>query len=463
MSRSSDAHALAPGQPARRAALDILSQVLRRKRPLDHAAAEVFAAPTLAPRDAAFTRAIVGASLRRLGQLQALIGTLVPKAPLPHKAGPTLEILIAGAAELLFLDVAPHAAVDAANRLAQADEKAVHFRPLINAVLRRVAQEGAAIIARQDAAALNTPDWLWQRWVSNYGEKDARAIAAAHLTVPPLDITLRFPAGSLPERPDAEHLARGRIRLKDAGRIEALPGFDEGRWWVQDFAASLPATLLRDVAGKRVIDLCAAPGGKTLQLASSGARVTAVDIAAERLALIRANLERVKVSAELVQADARDWHGAESAPFVLLDAPCLATGTIRRHPDLPWIKSRADLTIAESLQSELFDAAAALTAPGGTLVYAVCSLEPEEGVEQVDSFLRRRMDFTRVPVGAEEVLDAVFVTSKGDLQTLPSFWADRGGMDGFYAARLRRADQARIDRLLRFELGPTEHQRVARR
>src|SRR5262245_33970688 len=178
MSRSSHSKAGAPGQPARKAALGVLSQVLRRKRPLDHAAANVFEAASLKPRDAAFARAIAGASLRRFGQLQALIATFVPKAPLPHKAGPTLEILIAGAAELLFLDVAPHAAVDAANRLAQADEKAVHFRPLINAVLRRVTQEGADVIARQDAAALNTPDWLWQRWLSTYGEATARAIAA---------------------------------------------------------------------------------------------------------------------------------------------------------------------------------------------------------------------------------------------------------------------------------------------
>ncbi len=341
---------------------------------------------------------------------------------------------------MLFLDVAPHAAVDAANRLAHADAKAVHFRPLINAVLRRVAQEGASVIARQDAAALNTPDWLWQRWVATYGEADARAIAAAHLAVPPLDVTLKTPDDDVLERPDTERLAPGHLRLKDAGRIEALPGFDDGRWWVQDFAASLPATLLGDVAGKRVIDLCAAPGGKTMQLACAGAHVTAVDVAAERLALIAENLARVKLSADLVEADARAWHPEEPAPFVLLDAPCLATGTIRRHPDLPWIKSAADLTISESLQSELLDAAAELTAPGGVLVYAVCSLEPEEGPEQVAAFLRRRKDFARMPIMPGEVFDAAFLTPEGDLRTLPSFWADRGGMDGFYAARLRKRE-----------------------
>src|SRR5262245_46678269 len=439
MSRSSHSKAGAPGQPARKAALGVLSQVLRRKRPLDHAAAGIFGAVSLEPRDAAFARAIVGASLRRFGQLQALIATFVPKAPLPHKAGPTLEILMAGAAELLFLDVPPHAAVDAANRLAQSDEKAVHFRPLINAVLRRVAQEGPGLIAKQDAAPLNTSDWLWRRWLSNYGHADARAIADAHLEIPPLDLTLRQTNGAVGER-DFDQLAPRSMRLRNAGRVEDIPGFADGDWWVQDFAASLPARLFGNVAGKRVIDLCAAPGGKTLQLASAGALVTAVDVSPDRIAVIRENIQRMKVSAELIEADAREWRPSEPAPFVLLDAPCTATGTIRRHPDLPWIKSAADLTIAETLQSELFDAAADLTARGGTLVYAVCSLEPEEGVEQVESLLHRRPDFSRAPISPSEIFEETFVTREGDLRTLPSFWADRGGMDGFYAARLRRAN-----------------------
>ena len=426
----------APGQQSRKIALDCLSQVLRRKRPLDQAAADAFAAASLAPRDAGFARAIVSTSLRRFGQLQALITTFVPKAPLPHKAGPTLEILIAGAAELLFLDVAPHAAVDAANRLAQSDPKAVHFRPLINAVLRRVAKEGPAIVARQDAAQLNTPDWLWTRWTANYGASGARAIAEAHLEIPPLDLTLKTPEDTIAEH-DVQVLARCRVRLKDAGRIEALPGFEDGRWWVQDFAASLPARLFGEVAGQRVIDLCAAPGGKTLQLASVGAQVTAVDVSPERLSLISENLARTRLAATLVEADAREWRPEEPAPFVLLDAPCIATGTVRRHPDLPWMKSAADLTITEALQSELLDAAAELTAPGGTLVYAVCSLEPEEGPEQVEAFLRRQTNFTRLPVTDREVFDASFLSAEGDLRTLPSYWSERGGMDGFYAARLR--------------------------
>jgi 16S rRNA (cytosine967-C5)-methyltransferase len=425
------------GYAARQAAVAILSEVLRRKRPLDLAVSGALTEANLPPRDAGFARTIATTSLRRFGQLEALIRGFVPKSPPPHKAGPTLEILLAGACELLFLGVAPHAAVDAANRLAQSDAKAVHFKALINAVLRRVAKEGEAAIAAQDAPALNTPDWLWPRWTAHYGEETARAIAAAHLPVPPLDLTLKSlddPSTDL----IGEQLAPGRLRLKDAGRIEELPGFHDGRWWVQDFAATLPARLLGDVQGKAVIDLCAAPGGKTAQLAAAGANVTAVDVSSDRLAVIGENLARLKLAAELVAADARDWRPPAPAPLVLLDAPCTSTGTIRRHPDLPWLKTAADLSICENLQRDLLDAAADMTEEGGTLVYAVCSLEPEEGEEQIESFLRRRNDFARAPIAAEDVFDARFISSRGDLKTLPFYWSERGGMDGFYAARLQR-------------------------
>jgi 16S rRNA (cytosine967-C5)-methyltransferase len=427
-----------PGYAARKAAVAILSDVLRRKRPLDAAVSDALAAVNLPPRDSGFARAIATMSLRRFGQLEALIRQFVPKSPLPHKAGPTLEILLAGACELLFLGVAPHAAVDAANRLAQSDAKAVHFKALINAVLRRVAKEGEAAIALQDAARLNTPDWLWPRWVAHYGEEAARAIAAAHLPVPPLDLTLKSPDDPSTDLAEAERLAPGRLRLKDAGRIEDLPGFQEGRWWVQDFAATLPVRLLGDVEGKAVIDLCAAPGGKTAQLAAAGATVTAVDISSDRLALIGENLARLRLAGELVTADARDWRPPAPAPFVLLDAPCASTGTIRRHPDLPWLKTAADLSVCENLQRELLDAAAEMTGQGGTLVYAVCSLEPEEGEEQIGAFLRRRSDFARMPVAPEEIFDVRFVSRARDLKTLPFYWGERGGMDGFCAARLRR-------------------------
>jgi 16S rRNA (cytosine967-C5)-methyltransferase len=434
-----DARTAPPGLAARKAALAILSDVLRKKHPLDMAAADALGAARLEQRDAGFARAIATTTLRRFGQLEALVRHFVPKSPPPHKAGATLEILMAGACELLFLKVAPHAAVDAANRLAQGDAKAAHFKPLINAVLRRVTREGAEVIAKQDAAALNTPDWLWPRWMAHYGEDAARAIAQAHSAVPPLDLMLKSPDDPHTDITGAEPLVPGRIRLRDAGRIEEIPGFAQGRWWVQDFAASLPAKLLGDVAGGRVIDLCAAPGGKTAQLAAAGAEVTAVDVAPDRIALVAENLERLKLKAAFVTADARDWRPELPAPFVFLDAPCTATGTIRRHPDLPWLKMAADLAICENLQRELLESAAEMTAAGGTLVYAVCSLEPEEGEEQVEQFLRRRSDFTRVPLAPSDVFGENFISQQGDLKTLPSYWSERGGMDGFYAARLGRS------------------------
>jgi len=233
-------------------------------------------------------------------------------------------------------------------------------------------------------------------------------------------------------------LAPRHLRLSDAGKVEDIPGYKEGLWWVQDFAASLPAQLLGEIKGKKVIDLCAAPGGKTAQLAASGADVTAVDVSKVRLEVLRDNLARLNLNAEIITADARDWRPAAPAAAVLLDAPCSATGTIRRHPELPWIKSAADITAQNLLQSELLNAAAEMTSNSGCLVYAVCSLEPEEGVEQVESFLARRADFARDPLRPDEIPEASFISPEGDLRTLPHYWGANGGMDGFYAARLRQ-------------------------
>lgn len=392
----------------------------------------------LETRDAGFARAIATETLRRFGQLDAIVRHFVPKSPPPHKAGATLEILLAGTCELLFLDVAPHAAVDAANHLAQEDGKAIHFKGLINAVLRRVSREGKSLPIMADLS-LNTPEWLRRRWQENYGADIASAIQFAHLAIPPLDLMLKPGADAAALFPSADTLAQDRLRLLGAGNVEALPGYKEGLWWVQDFAATLPVRLLGDVKGARVIDLCAAPGGKTVQLAALGAEVTAIDIAAERLCVVEENLSRLHLNATCIAADARDWHPVARAPFVLLDAPCTATGTIRRHPDLPWIKSAADIAACTTLQGDLLEAAADMTAPGGILVYAVCSLEPEESTEQIDLFLRARTDFVRIPITEAEIFDRAFVSPAGDLRTLPSHWSEKGGMDGFFAARLRRA------------------------
>jgi 16S rRNA (cytosine967-C5)-methyltransferase len=422
------------GQPARAAAQKILSEVLRKRRPLD---AALSATASLEPRDAGFARAIASETLRRLGQLDALIRTYVPKPPARNRAGSTPEILLAGACELMFLEVAAHAAVDAANRLAQADDKALHFKSLINAVLRRVAREGKEVIAAQDPARLNTPDWLWQRWLETYGEQTTRAIASAHLGVPPLDIVTK---GAPPPVPDASALFGQVWRLSEFARVDTLPGYAEGDWWVQDAAATLPAHLLGDVSGKAVIDLCAAPGGKTAQLSAAGALVTGVERDEVRMERLKENLRRLRLDAELIVEDARDFRPDEPAPFVLLDAPCSATGTIRRHPELPWIKDASDVTLCAQAAGELLDAAADMTAKGGLLVFVVCSLEREEGPEQVDDFLHRRPEFSREIVAPHDVFGlAELIDANGDLRTLPCHLAERGGVDGFYAARLRRA------------------------
>jgi 16S rRNA (cytosine967-C5)-methyltransferase len=427
-----------PGIAARTAALAVLSAVLRKRRPLDAALEELVPA-SLPSRDAGFARAIASETLRRFGQLDALLRGFIAKTPPPHRAGPTLEILLAGACELLFLDVPAHAAVDAANRLAAADSKAVHFKPLINATLRRITREGAHAISGQNAERLNTPDWLWTRWCDAYGEEAARAIAHAHAKTPPLDLMQKNSSADTDFGEHAIALPGGMVRLDHAGPVEALRGFADGTWWVQDFAASLPVRLLGDVRGKRVFDLCAAPGGKTAQLAAAGADVIAVEREALRLARLKDNLERLGLSANLVEADVREFALTQQADLVLLDAPCSATGTIRRHPELPWIKSAADINVCVGNAGELLDAAADVIVPGGILVFAVCSLEFEECAGQIDHFLSQRSEFRRDPVAPSEVFGMTdIVSTEGDLRTLPRHLAEQGGMDGFYAARLRR-------------------------
>ena len=422
------------GLPARIAAQDLLADVLHRRRPLEAALDRLAHLPR---RDAGFARAIVSETLRHMGELDALIRGFITKLPPPHRAGPAFEILLAGACELLFLAVAPHAAVDAANKLAQRDTKAVHFKSLVNAVLRRIAREGSAVLADQDAARLNTPDWLWTRWQRAYGEDLTRAIAQSHLAQPPLDIVLK-PGVALEQTPAGEYILSDVLRFPAGTDPEPLPGFTGG-WWVQDIAASLPARLLGNVREQNVVDLCAAPGGKTLQLASIGARVISVDRDKARLERVRQNLDRVGLSAQVVVSDVRDFRPAEQAQFVLLDAPCSATGTIRRHPDLPWIKDAADVTSCAATAAELLESAAEITAAGGVLVFSVCSLEPEEGEEQIAPFLANNANFARErvdPFLPEACRD--LVTPVGDLRTLPCHLRDKGGMDGFYAARLRR-------------------------
>jgi 16S rRNA (cytosine967-C5)-methyltransferase len=428
----------APGVAARRLALHWLGEVLDRHKPFDEVS--VHGGDELEARDRAFTYVLVATTLRRLGQIDAALDMCLDR-PLAGPARGVRNLLRLGATQLLFLATPAHAALDATVALAEGEGRGGlrPFRALVNAVLRRLSREGTGLIAAQDAERLNTPDWLWTSWVDAYGEPAARAIAHAHLGEPPLDLSVKGDPAPWTEALEATALPTGGLRRTGHGRVEDLPGFAEGAWWVQDAAASVPVTLLGDVAGARVLDLCAAPGGKTALLAGKGARVTALDRSAPRLERLRANLARLHLEAETIVADAAAWRPEAPAPFVLLDAPCSATGTMRRHPDVARSKGPEDVTKLSATQARLLAAAVEMTTPGGTLVYATCSLQPEEGEARIARLLADGAPVARRPVSKDELPGlAEAVTADGDVRTLPSMWADRGGLDGFYAARLTR-------------------------
>lgn len=422
---------------ARSVAIDLVGAVLRRKRPLDDAIEDNVDMAALPTRDRAFARLLVATVLRRLGQIDALIAHCL-NTPLPPRAAVVHDMLRLGIAQLLFLRTPAHAAVATTVDLAEARGFISH-KGLVNAVLRRLSQEGPGLVQLQDAARLNAPDWLWQSWTRAYGEDGCRAIATAHLKEAPLDLTVRGDPQGWGGLLEASVLPTGTLRRVAGGAITALPGYADGAWWVQDAAAAIPARLLGDISGKRVIDLCAAPGGKTSQLAAAGAIVTAIDRSQRRLDRLISNLHRLDFSVEAIVADAAIWQPRAKAAGVLLDAPCTATGAIRRHPDVPHLKSPDDVARLAVVQERLLAAAGEMVAPGGTLVYCTCSLEPEEGPQQVARFLDRNPSFRRAPVQPSEVGGLTgFLTSQGDLRTLPSHLAEVDGIDGFYAARLVR-------------------------
>jgi 16S rRNA (cytosine967-C5)-methyltransferase len=318
----------------------------------------------------------------------------------------------------------------------------------VNAVLRRCAREGQPLIDDVQSQILDLPPWLVHRWVANYGEATAHAMATALSYEPPLDITVKSDSAQWATRLHGEQLVTDSVRTLLHGPVTMLPGFAEGHWWVQDAAAAMPARLFGDISGKRIADLCAAPGGKTAQLAHAGAQVTAIDRSPNRIARLKDNLSRLELASETVVADATEWQGGVSGgdlfDGVLVDAPCSATGTIRRHPDVAWLKNEADLGALVALQKRLLQRAVELLKPGGTLVYCTCSLEPEEGETAIAAFLDSEPRVKRMPVDAAEVAGlSEILTPDGEIRTLPSHLphADPrlGGLDGFYAARLMKA------------------------
>jgi 16S rRNA (cytosine967-C5)-methyltransferase len=431
------------GLKARRLAVNLLTAVLTEKRSFDEAfdklaADEKYA--DLEPRDRAFARAMAATTLRRKGQLGEIVKRFIEK-PLPAKRGRLDAILLCAAAQLIFMRTPPHAVINLSVFQVREDQQARRFSRLANAVLRRISEQGTAIASLQDEATINTPEWLWRRWEAAYGVDEAAQIAAQHLVEPPLDLTVKSDPDGWAARLGGVVLPTGSVRVVAKGRIEELDGFPGGEWWVQDAAACLPAKLLGDVRGLRVADICAAPGGKTAQLAHAGAQVTAVDVSPHRLERVAANMQRLRLEAETLAVDAVSWQPEEPFDAVLLDAPCTATGTIRRHPDLPYLKRESDIAELARLQQNMLNNALAVLKPGGVLVYCTCSLEPEEGPAQIARLLAERGDLQLVPVVPEEIGGRVdWIDTHGALRTLPHYLQlsdpDLSGMDGFYAARL---------------------------
>src|SRR3954462_5549465 len=413
-----------PGLAARRIAADILDGVLHKHRTLDDQLDGAAAHPglkALPDRDRALMRRLVATILRRLGTLGHLLSRLLDRG-IPTDAPRAQSALLIGAAQILWMDVPDHAAVDLSVRLVQSDRRAAKYAGLVNAVLRRCAREGQPLIDEVKSQNLDIPPWLLARWIGAYGETTARQMALAIGYEPSLDITVKADAAQWASRLHGEPLPTGTVRTLLQGSVTMLPGFTEGQWWVQDAAAALPARLFGDVAGKAILDLCAAPGGKTAQLALAGADVTAVDRSPARMSRLRDNLARLELVAGDVVADAAEWPGGDGGfDGVLVDAPCTSTGTIRRHPDVGWLRQEADIAALAALQAKLLQKAVALLKPGGTLVYCTCSLEPEEGEQAIAALLATESGVRRAPVEASEVASlSEIITADGDLRTLPS-------------------------------------------
>lgn len=430
------AHKMTPATASRRAALDMLN-LIRGGAPLDAALEDCRSFNALEGSDRAFAHALVMTVLRRQGSLDALLAPYLER-PLPARATKVMDILRLAAAQSAVMETPDHAAVDNAVALSKEFRETEGYAGLVNAIARKIAKGGEAAIKKFPIRS-DTPGWLWRSWERAYGPVAAKAIAETHRRQPPLDLTPKsgVDAAGVAASVGGKVLPTGSIRIESAHDITALDGFAHGEWWVQDAAAALAARLLGDVAGKTVFDLCAAPGGKTMQLAAAGAKVIAVDSSGHRLKLVAENLKRTGLAAETVKADILTWVPTAKADAVLLDAPCSATGTIRRHPDILWTCNADEVGALARLQTKMIDRALAWLKPGGLLVYSTCSLQLEEGERQIEGALTRHAGLKRMPADPSEVAGLhLAVSAAGDLRTLPSMWPEIGGLDGFFIARM---------------------------
>jgi 16S rRNA (cytosine967-C5)-methyltransferase len=433
-----------PGLEVRATAAKLLAAVVERKISLDGMLDLTHGNPAykaLNDADRALTRAILTTALRHLPRLEAAITSMID-TPLPEGARALHHVLVVAAAQILHLDVPSHAAVDLAVEQANRDPRNRRFAKLVNAVLRRLVREKDEILAAT-ASVSPVPDWFRARLVAAYGEADAAQIAESQLTPPAIDLTVKSDAAAWAEKLGGRILPTGSIRLPAfEGSVTGLEGFDRGEWWVQDAAAAIPAKLFGDLKGKRIADLCAAPGGKTAQLIAGGADVIAVEQSSNRLERLKENLDRLGMTAELVSGDLFNYVPEEKLDGILLDAPCSSTGTTRRHPDVLWTKGVQDIEKLAALQERMLRHAATLVKSGGLIVFSNCSLDPIEGEELIEKVLADTPTLQRVPVdpanwpGLESA-----VTSRGDFRTtpamLPSSDGYAGGMDGFFASVLQ--------------------------
>ncbi|ESY18109.1 MFS transporter [Mesorhizobium sp. LNJC395A00] len=434
------------GLAARKAAARLLSAVIDAKTPLDGLTDHENGHPqykVLDLRDRGLVRAILVTALRYRMTIAGLLARRLEK-PLPPNATALSHILHVAAAQILFLDIPDSAAVDLAVTHAKSDPRTQRFSGLVNGVLRTLVRAKETELPAALAATDEAPKWFSDRLKAAYGPEMTRQILAAHRVEAPVDFTVKADPELWAEKLGGIVLPTGTVRVEKLNAsVTELPGFSEGAWWVQDAAASFPARLFGDVKGLRVADLCAAPGGKTAQLILAGAKVTAVDTSKNRLARLTQNLERLGLSAEIVQADLLKYQPAELFDAVLLDAPCSSTGTVRRHPDVPWTKTAADVEKLADLQAKLLPRAVTLVKPGGRIVFSNCSLDPIEGEDLYRVFLAGNKTVADDPLQPGEIagIDA-FLTPQGTLRTTPAD-LDRGspgvsGLDGFFAARMRR-------------------------
>lgn len=429
-----------PGLALRHVALDLAIAVMNEKQPLDDCLQHIFRADSpggkLDHRDRAYVRKLVATLLRYRGSIDSVISKFV-QTDLPEK-GSAKMILRLGVCQILYMRTPAHAAVDLTLHLAD-QRKAGGLKGLMNAVLRKISKNKESLITELDQQKLlNTPDWLLARWQKIYGPEVTSAIVSQHVADPPIDLTVKADPEKWAEKFKGQLLASGTVRCQPQGPLTEWEGYEQGDWWAQDVSAAIPATLFGNLSGLTVYDLCAAPGGKTAQLCQQGAQVTAIDKSAARLSILHQNLTRLNLEADVVHADILTWRPAKKADAILLDAPCSATGTARRHPDMPWHKKESDIKTLASLQFKLLTRCLSMIKPGGLIIYCTCSLEPEEGEEQIDHFLKEfRGQIKRVPIRAQEIdLPDGAILPSGDLRLLPHFGNDQGGMDGFFISRL---------------------------